>query len=153
MSTNPYRRKKTRCPGERPSCSTCTRLYQVCNYAGTSAQSDQRQPLGGQLDMVCLLMSSKERTDSDKEGRLAQLEEKMQLMLERAMYVNYNSIYIEHIGNHNTAHSLRFEVEHLNQTQGDRSVIRQHRNHRRTKCLELRHHQSKISLNKILIED
>ncbi|KAJ9199138.1 transcriptional regulator family: Fungal Specific TF [Paecilomyces variotii] len=64
------RRKKTRCPGERPSCSTCTRLYQVCNYAGTSAQSDQRQPLGGQLDM---------------EGRLAQLEEKMQLMLERAI--------------------------------------------------------------------
>lgn len=27
------RRKKTRCPGERPACSTCTRLKQSCQYS------------------------------------------------------------------------------------------------------------------------
>jgi hypothetical protein len=28
------RRKKTRCPGEKPNCSTCTRLQQPCQYTG-----------------------------------------------------------------------------------------------------------------------
>ncbi|KAI0160301.1 hypothetical protein GGR57DRAFT_457100 [Xylariaceae sp. FL1272] len=29
----PCRRKKTRCPGERPACSSCSRLKQPCSYA------------------------------------------------------------------------------------------------------------------------
>lgn len=28
----PARRKKTRCPGERPGCSFCRRLHQDCRY-------------------------------------------------------------------------------------------------------------------------
>ncbi|KAL4739211.1 hypothetical protein BDV11DRAFT_215347 [Aspergillus similis] len=28
------RRKKSRCPGERPNCSSCLRLGQICEYAG-----------------------------------------------------------------------------------------------------------------------
>ncbi|KAH8797961.1 putative C6 transcription factor [Xylogone sp. PMI_703] len=61
------RRKKTRCPGERPACSTCTRLHQVCCYSGRDVQSRPESDL------------------SPLEGRLAQLEEKMELVLERAV--------------------------------------------------------------------
>ncbi|KAB8211813.1 hypothetical protein BDV34DRAFT_184326 [Aspergillus parasiticus] len=53
------RRKKTRCPAERPSCSNCVRLNQPCLY--TSARRASR---GGQ-----------------SEDRLASLEEKVNLIL------------------------------------------------------------------------
>lgn len=32
IGTELDRRKKTRCPGERPACSTCLRLHQTCQY-------------------------------------------------------------------------------------------------------------------------
>ncbi|KAL4893432.1 hypothetical protein BDV59DRAFT_192981 [Aspergillus ambiguus] len=57
------RRKKTRCPGERPKCSTCTRLQQVCHYSrhyGLFERSPGRE----------------------REDRIQQLEDKMNLMLE-----------------------------------------------------------------------
>ncbi|RFU26534.1 hypothetical protein B7463_g9796, partial [Scytalidium lignicola] len=63
-------RKKTRCPGERPACSTCTRLHQVCYYSDRNVQFERLLPTSG---------------GSDLEGRLAQLEEKMDLVLERTM--------------------------------------------------------------------
>ncbi|KAL1964457.1 hypothetical protein VTN77DRAFT_6883 [Rasamsonia byssochlamydoides] len=62
------RRKKTRCPGERPACSTCTRLFQACHYSSGNAVFCRTQSNG-----------------QDLETRLAQLEEKMELMLERAI--------------------------------------------------------------------
>ncbi len=36
QACNPCRRKKVRCPGERPSCGFCTRLNQPCSYTRTS---------------------------------------------------------------------------------------------------------------------
>ncbi|OMP86267.1 Regulatory protein CAT8 [Diplodia seriata] len=33
QACEPCRRKKSRCPGERPSCSHCSRLAQTCYYA------------------------------------------------------------------------------------------------------------------------
>lgn len=33
-----YRRKKARCPAERPICSFCKRLNQVCEYDGPPVQ-------------------------------------------------------------------------------------------------------------------
>jgi hypothetical protein len=41
--TCPARRKKTRCPGEKPACSSCARLKQVCAYpaAVKPAQNDR----------------------------------------------------------------------------------------------------------------
>ncbi|KAF2104033.1 hypothetical protein NA57DRAFT_30874 [Rhizodiscina lignyota] len=53
------RRKKTRCPGEKPACSSCVRLNQACSYASVA-----RAPPG-------------ERS----EDRLAHLEEKLDLIL------------------------------------------------------------------------
>ncbi|EED22146.1 C6 transcription factor, putative [Talaromyces stipitatus ATCC 10500] len=54
------RRKKIRCPGEKPACSTCTRLHQTCRYNDAGVISTRSSE------------------------RLAQLEEKMQLMLEKS---------------------------------------------------------------------
>ncbi|KAF9635447.1 hypothetical protein BFW01_g6342 [Lasiodiplodia theobromae] len=33
QACEPCRRKKSRCPGERPNCSHCSRLGQTCYYA------------------------------------------------------------------------------------------------------------------------
>ncbi|KAJ5295471.1 transcriptional regulator family: Fungal Specific TF [Penicillium antarcticum] len=54
-----YRRKKTRCPAEKPSCSSCVRLNQPCLYTSIS-----RSSRGGPSD-----------------DRLAFLEEKVNLIL------------------------------------------------------------------------
>ncbi|KAF7716072.1 Fungal Zn(2)-Cys(6) binuclear cluster domain-containing protein [Penicillium ucsense] len=61
------RRKKTRCPGERPACSTCTRLSQSCQY---SRNYDLWEGIAG--------------GESAWIDRLQQLEEKMNLVLERS---------------------------------------------------------------------
>ncbi|KAL4906965.1 hypothetical protein BDW74DRAFT_176562 [Aspergillus multicolor] len=37
------RRKKSRCPGERPDCSSCQRLGQVCEYAGDEEADHARK--------------------------------------------------------------------------------------------------------------
>lgn len=54
------RRKKTRCPGEKPECSNCTRLSQSCQYSGSDFDDDRR----GQISTRSV------------EDRLAQLEKK-----------------------------------------------------------------------------
>ncbi|KAI0811772.1 hypothetical protein GGR55DRAFT_641748 [Xylaria sp. FL0064] len=56
----PCRRKKTRCPGEKPACSSCTRLKQPCSYSP--------------------LLKSPSRGGPSEE-RLATLEEKLDLIL------------------------------------------------------------------------
>ncbi|KAJ5173148.1 hypothetical protein N7492_005741 [Penicillium capsulatum] len=38
QACTPCRRKKTRCPGEKPVCSFCERLGQKCVYAGTDVE-------------------------------------------------------------------------------------------------------------------
>jgi hypothetical protein len=45
------RRKKTRCPGEKPACSTCARLFQVCRYSGGNGTVERMQENGG--GVVC----------------------------------------------------------------------------------------------------
>ncbi|KAJ5776411.1 uncharacterized protein N7511_001422 [Penicillium nucicola] len=37
----PCRRKKSRCPGEKPVCSYCERLGQKCTYSGDEARSEE----------------------------------------------------------------------------------------------------------------
>ncbi|OBR07977.1 Fungal specific transcription factor [Colletotrichum higginsianum IMI 349063] len=51
------RRKKTRCPGEKPACSSCLRLSQSCSYPAVrpsqSGRSDERlQTLEEKLDLL-----------------------------------------------------------------------------------------------------
>jgi hypothetical protein len=51
------RRKKTRCPGEKPACSSCVRLSQACSYPATrpsqNGRSDERlQTLEDKLDLL-----------------------------------------------------------------------------------------------------
>ncbi|ETN43601.1 uncharacterized protein HMPREF1541_02760 [Cyphellophora europaea CBS 101466] len=67
QACNNCRRKKTRCPGEKPKCSNCTRLSQQCQYPGYDFEGSQHLP-------------SSSRTVED---RLAQVEEKLDLILER----------------------------------------------------------------------
>lgn len=85
------RRKKTRCPGERPACSTCTRLQQACQYS-RSYESLDKSPSGDRATVREHPAAAqgpeagwKEMTNSKQEDRLQQLEEKMQLMLEGNM--------------------------------------------------------------------
>lgn len=61
------RRKKTRCPGEKPKCSNCTRLNQHCQYPSGDFNAD-------------LAPATAPRNIED---RLAQLEEKLDLILEK----------------------------------------------------------------------
>lgn len=43
--TRPWtRRKKSRCPGERPACGFCVRLGQQCNYAGNTTSGTGQSP-------------------------------------------------------------------------------------------------------------
>ncbi|KAL4948478.1 hypothetical protein BDW69DRAFT_203513 [Aspergillus filifer] len=57
------RRKKSRCPGERPACSYCQRLGQVCEYAGDeepdyARKMEQRiEGIEGKLDALISTLS------------------------------------------------------------------------------------------------
>ncbi|UZP38774.1 hypothetical protein NXS19_006590 [Fusarium pseudograminearum] len=59
------RRKKTRCPGEKPQCSSCVRLKQSCSYP-PAIRPSQSGP---------------------SEERLAHLEEKLDFLLNGNLYV------------------------------------------------------------------
>ncbi|CAJ0552212.1 Ff.00g061910.m01.CDS01 [Fusarium sp. VM40] len=61
------RRKKTRCPGERPACSSCTRLSKTCTYPEIRGN-----PLAS--------ASRNGSTSTETERRLAQLEAKIRMM-------------------------------------------------------------------------
>ena len=63
------RRKKTRCPGERPRCSNCSRLRQHCQYPSTELQSNGESAAQSSIRTL--------------EDRLSQLEDKLDLILER----------------------------------------------------------------------
>ncbi|OQD83454.1 hypothetical protein PENANT_c016G01833 [Penicillium antarcticum] len=41
QACGPCRRKKSRCPGEKPVCSYCERLGQRCTYSGDEARSEE----------------------------------------------------------------------------------------------------------------
>jgi hypothetical protein len=63
------RRKKTRCPGERPRCSNCTRLRQHCRYPSASVYDD-----GGHAAQSSI---------QSLQARLAELEDKLDRVLDR----------------------------------------------------------------------
>lgn len=42
-STNPGRRKKSKCPGEKPQCSICSRLGQSCLYEAQESEARKRK--------------------------------------------------------------------------------------------------------------
>ncbi|OAL53983.1 hypothetical protein IQ07DRAFT_584576 [Pyrenochaeta sp. DS3sAY3a] len=60
------RRKKIRCPGEKPACSHCNRLHQDCQYPSSGRNRADAQYV----------------TNSHLEDRVAQLEERLDLVLE-----------------------------------------------------------------------
>ena len=62
------RRKKMRCPGEKPNCSHCVRLDQACEYPEKFAQDAGQS--GDQK--------------SNLELRLAELEKRLDTMQERS---------------------------------------------------------------------
>ncbi|KAH8797766.1 hypothetical protein F5884DRAFT_814764 [Xylogone sp. PMI_703] len=68
----PCRRKKARCPGERPICSFCARLKQSCRYSDDMVSSIRHASAELQLS-------------SAWEQRLKRLEEKMDMVLDRIL--------------------------------------------------------------------
>lgn len=46
------RRKKARCPGERPVCSFCDRLKQNCDYDDVSTRPEHTRAVSGQARAV-----------------------------------------------------------------------------------------------------
>ncbi|KAL4748349.1 hypothetical protein BDW72DRAFT_214853 [Aspergillus terricola var. indicus] len=58
------RRKKSRCPGERPNCSSCLRLGQICEYAGDeeaayARKMEQRiEGIEGKIDALMACFST-----------------------------------------------------------------------------------------------
>ncbi|KAF4962048.1 hypothetical protein FSARC_9838 [Fusarium sarcochroum] len=63
------RRKKIRCPGERPRCSACTRLRQQCSFSDPEYISEQ----------------SASRIESRMSSRLEQLEDKLDSLISRVV--------------------------------------------------------------------
>lgn len=49
-----YRRKKTRCPAEKPSCSSCVRLNQSCLYTSIrrGSRGGQSVSIGGSSSWI-----------------------------------------------------------------------------------------------------
>lgn len=68
----PARRKKTRCPGEKPSCSFCLRLGQRCTYNATITSSAEAQPV---------------ERNADLESRLNGLEDKLDRLIDHIRYL------------------------------------------------------------------
>ncbi|CEI61379.1 unnamed protein product [Fusarium venenatum] len=63
------RRKKIRCPGERPQCSACSRLRQHCSFVETASVSEQ----------------STSQVDPTVSSRLEQLEDKLDNLISRVV--------------------------------------------------------------------
>uniref|UniRef100_A0A0D2Y698 Zn(2)-C6 fungal-type domain-containing protein n=1 Tax=Fusarium oxysporum (strain Fo5176) TaxID=660025 RepID=A0A0D2Y698_FUSOF len=66
QACEPCRRKKSKCPGEKPICSYCERLGQICVYESGSDGQGQRV-----------------RSDRSLELRMETLEEKLDLFIDR----------------------------------------------------------------------
>ncbi|RBR16714.1 hypothetical protein FVER53590_10018 [Fusarium verticillioides] len=66
QACEPCRRKKSKCPGEKPVCSYCERLGQTCVYESGSEGQGQRA-----------------RSDRSLELRMETLEEKLDLFIDR----------------------------------------------------------------------
>ncbi|PNP75137.1 hypothetical protein FNYG_11506 [Fusarium nygamai] len=66
QACEPCRRKKSKCPGEKPVCSYCERLGQICVYESGSDSQGQRA-----------------RSDRSLELRMETLEEKLDLFIDR----------------------------------------------------------------------
>ncbi|KAF5660291.1 hypothetical protein FHETE_9033 [Fusarium heterosporum] len=66
---NNCRRKKVRCPGEKPRCSACTRLHQQCSFAEVLEPSED----------------SANRIDTYVNDRLEQLEDKLDTLMSRVV--------------------------------------------------------------------
>jgi len=65
------RRKKARCPGERPACSFCNRLRQICEYDELPVHREQTRASSGQAKAVglCCTCALDANTCAVKAGR------------------------------------------------------------------------------------
>lgn len=66
-----HRRKKSRCPGEKPACSSCTRLNQPCSYALVmSSSSRPGHSVSGLSLSISSSLACHYRTKSDNVFRM-----------------------------------------------------------------------------------
>jgi hypothetical protein len=82
-----HRRKKTRCPGEKPICSFCERLGQKCVYAGSAEAIDEGSEFARNM-VRSLLIHSKFKTNGIyQEARISRIEDKLERLVEYIAYV------------------------------------------------------------------
>ncbi|KAF5659313.1 c6 transcription factor [Fusarium circinatum] len=88
------RRKKTRCPGEKPACSSCVRLKQSCSYP-PAIRPSQSGP---------------------SEERLAHLEEKLDFLLNGSLATSQQKQNQHHQQNHHQQQQLDSALEETTDT-------------------------------------
>ncbi|QGI88201.1 hypothetical protein CEK25_003157 [Fusarium fujikuroi] len=88
------RRKKTRCPGEKPACSSCVRLKQSCSYP-PAIRPSQSGP---------------------SEERLAHLEEKLDFLLNGSLPTSQQKQNQHHQPNHHQQQQLDSALEETTDT-------------------------------------
>lgn len=71
LACDPCRRKKIKCPNQRPSCSSCTRLGQPCTYSSTGRAA---------------------RIDVAMEERVAQLEARLDEFTRPSSQISHSSV-------------------------------------------------------------
>ncbi|OQE39204.1 hypothetical protein PENCOP_c007G04675 [Penicillium coprophilum] len=80
QACDPCRRKKARCPGEKPSCSLCHRLGQRCSYGPQTSRAKHHlasAPVGNQEIQQSTDENQGPTSDS---GRLQRIEERLEMM-------------------------------------------------------------------------
>lgn len=90
---NPFRRKKTRCPGEQPACSLCVRLGQVCSYNEGTSHGIKIQDSDQSVVSVIKSNPPWRTLISVQSERLRSLESKMDLMLNANLFVSPDCSY------------------------------------------------------------
>ncbi|KAJ9492526.1 hypothetical protein VN97_g710 [Penicillium thymicola] len=79
QACGPCRRKKARCPGEKPTCSLCHRLGQRCSY-GPQASRVRSQPISPVQSQEPQNSINETPGDISSSGRLQRIEERLDMM-------------------------------------------------------------------------
>ncbi|KAJ5187917.1 hypothetical protein N7449_010911 [Penicillium cf. viridicatum] len=80
QACGPCRRKKARCPGEKPTCSLCHRLGQCCSY-GPQASRVRSHSASAPVQIQETQHSTNEtQGDISSSGRLQRIEERLDMM-------------------------------------------------------------------------
>ncbi|KAH8690148.1 hypothetical protein BGW36DRAFT_67754 [Talaromyces proteolyticus] len=106
------RRKKIRCPGEKPACSCCVRLNQQCSYAAAPARAvlgeQSRDKLADLEEKVNLILSGNIPIQTTRQEQILE-EIKTSLSSKTGHHAPSNER--RYSTNHNSSSSARFPVE------------------------------------------